>query len=38
MKKFLILIVGAAIGALLYQWLVHSKAQPSTGDPDNFLP
>jgi hypothetical protein len=37
MKKFLFLIAGAAIGALLYQWLVHSKNQPSLGDSDNAL-
>lgn len=37
MKKLLILIAGAAIGALLYQWLVHSKSQPSLGDADNAL-
>jgi hypothetical protein len=25
MKKFLVLLAGVALGALLYQWLVHDK-------------
>jgi len=35
MKKFLVLIAGVAIGALLYQWLVYSKNQTPLGGAEN---
>jgi hypothetical protein len=38
MKKIIILIAGAAIGAFLYQWLVQSKGQASTTEPDDATP
>ena len=38
MKKIIILVAGAAIGALLYQWLVESKGQVSPSEPDDTTP
>lgn len=32
MKKILILIAGAAVGALVYQWLANNKGNLAGGD------
>jgi hypothetical protein len=39
MKRLVILLAGVALGALLYQWLVHDRSTPqSTGGDVGALP
>jgi len=36
MKKIIILVIGAAIGALLFQWVSESKDQTATEDSEDI--